>query len=289
MCGRYVITSPPAAVRALFGYPEQPNFPPRYNVAPTQPIPLVRLVDGKRAFALARWGLLPAWVKDPKTFSLLVGDYISCKPAATGGMGASMLFYEAIIGTIALLLAGGNLYYQREAVRVMRASAVSPRQRAAMAAISWWRSPQVAIVTLLAALTWGPFVYGLLSPSVTEFEDQYAWGALPSGETYLTVGIKTTKPDKKIILVALHYRGLGDIKDQSGIQKSLPYDYTAGLTTFVVDPDQTFRNETASGMKGVSLILLEVPKNVSGDQFSTIRKAIDLGGKIIVTRAVAPS
>jgi len=35
MCGRYVITSPPAAIRALFGYPEQPNFPPRYNVAPT--------------------------------------------------------------------------------------------------------------------------------------------------------------------------------------------------------------------------------------------------------------
>ena len=84
MCGRYVITSPPAAVGALFGYPEQPNFPPRYNVAPTQPIPLVRLVDGKRSFALMRWGLLPAWVKDPKTFSLLVnarGESVLDKPA----------------------------------------------------------------------------------------------------------------------------------------------------------------------------------------------------------------
>jgi len=84
MCGRYVITSPPGAVRVLFGYPEQPNFPPRYNVAPTQPIPLVRLVDGKRSFALMRWGLLPAWVKDPKTFSLLVnarGESVLDKPA----------------------------------------------------------------------------------------------------------------------------------------------------------------------------------------------------------------
>ncbi len=72
MCGRYVITSSPAAIRALFGYPEQPNFPPRYNVAPTQPIPIVRLVDGKRQFVLMRWGLIPAWVKDPKTFSLLI-------------------------------------------------------------------------------------------------------------------------------------------------------------------------------------------------------------------------
>ncbi len=72
MCGRYVIISTPEAIRALFGYGEQPNFPPRYNVAPTQPIPIVRLVDGKRSFALMRWGLLPSWVKDPKTFPLLI-------------------------------------------------------------------------------------------------------------------------------------------------------------------------------------------------------------------------
>ena len=72
MCARYVITSPADAVRALFGYGERPNFPPRYNVAPTQPIPVVRLANGARSYALVRWGLLPAWVKDPKTFSLLV-------------------------------------------------------------------------------------------------------------------------------------------------------------------------------------------------------------------------
>ena len=61
MCGRYVIFSTPEAIRALFRYGEQPNFPPRYNIAPTQPIPIVRLVDGKRSFALMRWGLLPSW------------------------------------------------------------------------------------------------------------------------------------------------------------------------------------------------------------------------------------
>jgi putative SOS response-associated peptidase YedK len=37
--------------RALFRYGEQPNIPPRYNIAPTQPIPIVRLVDGKQSFA----------------------------------------------------------------------------------------------------------------------------------------------------------------------------------------------------------------------------------------------
>jgi putative SOS response-associated peptidase YedK len=89
MCARYVITSPAAAVRALFGYQELPNFPPRYNVAPTQPIPIVRLADGGRSFALMRWGFLPAWVKDPKNFSLLVnarGEFVLDKPAFRNAM-----------------------------------------------------------------------------------------------------------------------------------------------------------------------------------------------------------
>ena len=84
MCARYVIISPAAVVRALFGYDERPNFPPRYNVAPTQPIPIVRLSEGKRSYALVRWGFLPAWVKDPRTFSLLINaraESVLDKPA----------------------------------------------------------------------------------------------------------------------------------------------------------------------------------------------------------------
>jgi len=84
VCGRYAVTSAPEALRALFGYPEQPNFPPRYNIAPTQPIAIVRLIDGRRQFALVRWGLLPSWVKDPKNFALLInarGESLTEKPA----------------------------------------------------------------------------------------------------------------------------------------------------------------------------------------------------------------
>ena len=72
MCGRFVITSPPAAIRQAFGYAEQPNFPPRYNIAPTQPIPVVIVENGERHFKLMRWGLVPGWVKDPRQFSLLI-------------------------------------------------------------------------------------------------------------------------------------------------------------------------------------------------------------------------
>ena len=89
MCGRFVITSPPDAIRALFGYGERPNFPPRYNVAPTQPIPTVRLAEGKCTFALMRWGFIPAWVDDPKNFSLLInarGESVLDKPAFRNAM-----------------------------------------------------------------------------------------------------------------------------------------------------------------------------------------------------------
>jgi len=89
MCGRYTIIASPEALRALFRYEEQPNFPPRYNVAPTQPIAIVRLVDGKRHFALVRWGLLPSWVKDPKTFTLLInvrGETAAEKPVFRAAM-----------------------------------------------------------------------------------------------------------------------------------------------------------------------------------------------------------
>lgn len=72
MCGRYAITLPPEAMREAFGYREQPNFPPRYNIAPTQPIPVVLPHDGARRFLLMRWGFIPGWVRDAKDFPLVI-------------------------------------------------------------------------------------------------------------------------------------------------------------------------------------------------------------------------
>ncbi len=94
MCGRYSLTSPPEAVRQLFGYEERPNFPPRYNIAPTQPILIVRSERAaaggrKRHAALARWGLIPGWAKDPNRMPLLINaraEGIATKPAFRGAM-----------------------------------------------------------------------------------------------------------------------------------------------------------------------------------------------------------
>ncbi|RDV02293.1 SOS response-associated peptidase [Undibacter mobilis] len=89
MCGRYTLTASPQAIRDLFRYAEQPNFPPRYNIAPTQPIAVVCLVNRQRQFVLMRWGLLPSWVKDPKAFSLIVnarGESVIDKPSFRAAM-----------------------------------------------------------------------------------------------------------------------------------------------------------------------------------------------------------
>ncbi len=73
MCSRYSLTSPPEVVRSHFRYANEATFPPRYNIAPTQPVAIVRLdPKGGRELALVRWGLIPAWVKDPRAFKTLI-------------------------------------------------------------------------------------------------------------------------------------------------------------------------------------------------------------------------
>src|SRR4030095_2445964 len=73
MCSRYSRTPPPKAVRAYFGYSDTPNFPARFNIAPTQPVAVVvRDKEGLRRFRVMRWGLLPSFVKDPKRFPTLI-------------------------------------------------------------------------------------------------------------------------------------------------------------------------------------------------------------------------
>lgn len=80
MCGRFSLISTPEDVKHLFDLIEVEPFPPRYNIAPTQPILMIAadppVEEGSnlpdRRALLVRWGLLPSWVKDPKGFPLLI-------------------------------------------------------------------------------------------------------------------------------------------------------------------------------------------------------------------------
>ena len=71
MCGRFVLLNPPAEIVRHFDLPpellDRPpllELEPRYNVAPTQPMPVVRAGDEDRTCDALRWGLIPGWAKD---------------------------------------------------------------------------------------------------------------------------------------------------------------------------------------------------------------------------------
>ena len=106
MCGRYALTLPPDAMRAFAGYLEQPNFPPRYNIAPTQPIAIVRWENGARRFALARWGFLPTFVKDLAKFPLILN-------ARAEGIAEKPSYRAAIRRRRCLVLADGFYEWRR--------------------------------------------------------------------------------------------------------------------------------------------------------------------------------
>ncbi len=85
MCGRYAIGTPrlPRIENAL-GV-ALPALRPRYNVAPTQTVPIVRATEaGSYELAEARWGLIPTWSKEPRTayatFNARV-ETVATKPA----------------------------------------------------------------------------------------------------------------------------------------------------------------------------------------------------------------
>ncbi len=74
MCGRFTLTTPSEVLAEVFGLDEPPELLPRYNIAPTQPIAVVRRVPAgaPRSLSMLRWGLVPAWQSEPRHGSLLI-------------------------------------------------------------------------------------------------------------------------------------------------------------------------------------------------------------------------
>jgi putative SOS response-associated peptidase YedK len=71
-------------MQELFKLLNQIDLVPRYNIAPTQPVAAIWEQHGRREAHLARWGLVPGWVKDPRDFPLLINARVETmaeKPA----------------------------------------------------------------------------------------------------------------------------------------------------------------------------------------------------------------
>jgi len=59
MCGRYVSPDEASIEREFNLVHAEWQFPPSYNVAPTQLVPIVRSIEGGRQGTSLRWGLIP--------------------------------------------------------------------------------------------------------------------------------------------------------------------------------------------------------------------------------------
>ena len=109
MCGRFAFYSPAEAAAELFGAKLNFELEPRYNIAPTQPIPVVRRArpDGREVVML-RWGLVPYWAKDASIGNRMINaraESLADKPA----------YRKAYESRRCLVLADGFYEWRKEA------------------------------------------------------------------------------------------------------------------------------------------------------------------------------
>jgi putative SOS response-associated peptidase YedK len=113
MCGRYVLRVVLKNFRRDFelGFDIDDSDvpmegPARFNIAPTQMVPVIRVIDGKRWLSLVRWGLIPHWAKEVKKPQINArGETIFEKP----------MFRDAARKRRCLILADGFYEWKRDA------------------------------------------------------------------------------------------------------------------------------------------------------------------------------
>lgn len=66
MCGRYKVSTKAPEILRAFDASEGYDVEARYNVAPTDAVPVIRVRDGERVMSPMRWGLIPHWAKDER-------------------------------------------------------------------------------------------------------------------------------------------------------------------------------------------------------------------------------
>lgn len=100
MCGRYSLKTPADTLAEHFQLTTPPPLPPRYNIAPSQPIAIVRIhaPQENRECVLVRWGLIPSWANDPSLGNKMINaraETVAEKPAFRGPLARSRCLVPA--------------------------------------------------------------------------------------------------------------------------------------------------------------------------------------------------
>ena len=159
MCGRFALTAGPEETADFLGVADVETFPARYNIAPTQPILMALaappLAPGsnlpERVSLLVRWGLMPAWAKNPGDLPLL----FNARSETAAGRAS---FRAAMRHRRALVPASGFYEWKRTGSKQAQAYWVRPRHGgliAFAALMETWSEPGGSEIDTGAILTTG--------------------------------------------------------------------------------------------------------------------------------------
>ncbi len=153
MCGRVRLSSDVSEIKLVFSIPPErptPNIGPSWNVAPTDPLPIVRYdaKAGERSLDLMRWGLVPFWAKDIKVGFANIN-------AKAEGVDTRPAFREAFQRRRCLVPVDNFYEWQKTATgKQPFAIALADRSLMALAGL-WenWRSPAGEWIRSFAIIT----------------------------------------------------------------------------------------------------------------------------------------
>ena len=99
MCGRFSLIVDASVLAGVFEIDPPRDLRPRFNIAPTQTIPIVRAGrERPREWAAVRWGLVPSWAKDPKIGARMInarGETVAEKPSFRSAVAKSRCLIPA--------------------------------------------------------------------------------------------------------------------------------------------------------------------------------------------------
>ncbi len=177
MCGRYTLSAPKEELLSLFRLADFSSLTPRYNIAPSQEVPIIRHRKGENILDLVRWGLIPSWSQTRSPPSILINarsESVDDKPS----------FKSAFRKRRCLVPASGFYEWPRSSKRK------APKQPYYIGLTKWkpfamagiweeWQSPSgelvesCSILTTKANDTISPFHHRM--PVILEEKDYAKW------------------------------------------------------------------------------------------------------------------
>src|SRR5271169_1964679 len=154
MCGRYRLSRRKQLVEEYFdAVPGDEDWTPRYNIAPSQPVPVIRQnpKEPRRELSLMRWGLIPSWMKDSSGAARMIN-------ARSETAGTKPAFRDPLKSRRCLIPADGFYEWQKTGKEKQPyCFEVADGELFALAGI-WdrWRDPDSNIVETCSILTTSP-------------------------------------------------------------------------------------------------------------------------------------